>query len=239
MHLLFKDLGFQIRFIHENRLESNASVLSKYTALKQPDNLTLAEYVWIDGSCENVRSKTRTLDFTPKKPEELPRWNFDGSSTGQSRGHNSDVYLKPVRIYPDPFRGGKNILVLCETIHYDNTPHPTNTRASCVEAMNKAANTEPMFGLEQEYSLMDGYDPSVCLGWPRVGYPAPQGPYYCGVGAGKSFGRDVVEAHYRACMYSGIDIGGINAEVMASQWEFQVSFQLFFLQQQFLYLYFL
>ena len=50
------------------------------------------------------------------------------------------------------------------------------------------------------------------------------GPYYCGVGADKIFGRDILESHYRACMYAGINIGGTNAEVMPSQWEVQVSF---------------
>lgn len=48
------------------------------------------------------------------------------------------------------------------------------------------------------------------------------GPYYCGVGACQSYGRDIVEAHYRACLYSGLDISGTNAEVMASQWEYQI-----------------
>lgn len=43
------------------------------------------------------------------------------------------------------------------------------------------------------------------------------GPYYCGVGADKAYGRDVVEAHYRACLYAGVDICGTNAEVMPAQ----------------------
>ena len=51
------------------------------------------------------------------------------------------------------------------------------------------------------------------------------GPYYCGVGADRVFGRDVLEAHYRACLYAGINISGTNAEVMPAQWEFQVSCQ--------------
>lgn len=32
----------------------------------------------------------------------------------------------------------------------------------------------------------------------------------------------MIEAHYRACLYAGVTISGINAEVMPSQWEFQV-----------------
>jgi len=49
------------------------------------------------------------------------------------------------------------------------------------------------------------------------GYPGPQGPYYCGVGADKVYGRDVVESHYRTCVYSGVNISGTNAEVMPAQ----------------------
>ena len=54
---------------------------------------------------------------------ELPIWNFDGSSTGQASGENSDVYIKPVAIYPDPFRRGKHKLVLCETLDHEMKPH--------------------------------------------------------------------------------------------------------------------
>jgi glutamine synthetase len=46
---------------------------------------------------------------------------------------------------------------------------------------------------------------------------AIQGPYYCGVGADKSFGRDIVDSHYKACLYAGINISGINGEVMPGQ----------------------
>ena len=31
-----------------------------------------------------------------------------------------------------------------------------------------------------------------------------------------------MEAHYRCCLYAGIKISGTNAEVMPSQWEYQV-----------------
>ena len=44
-----------------------------------------------------------------------------------------------------------------------------------------------------------------------------QGPYYCGVGADKALGRDIVDSHYKACLYAGINISGINGEVMPGQ----------------------
>jgi len=205
-------------------LSSNAAVLQKYRELKQPDNMVQCMYVWIDGTGENMRAKTKTMDFEPTKASDLPIWDFDGSSTGQAEGNNADVYLKPVALYNDPFRGGKNKLVLCETMGYDKKPNKTNKRASCAKVMEKINDTVPWFAIEQEYSLLEGDNPlhKHPLGWPSNGFLEPQGPYYCGVGAFKVFGRDIVEAHYRACMYAGIPISGENAEVMPSQWEFQV-----------------
>ena len=87
-----------------------------------------ALYIWIDGSGEGLRSKTKTLDSVPKSVSELPIWNYDGSSTYQAEGRNSDTYLHPVKMYPDPFRGGDNVMVMCETYKYDNTPTETNHR---------------------------------------------------------------------------------------------------------------
>ncbi|XP_065186427.1 glutamine synthetase-like [Sycon ciliatum] len=179
-------------------------------------------YVWIDGSDETMRCKTRTLEKEPEKPSDCPEWTFDGSSTGQSEGRNSDVYLRPAALFRDPFRGGNNKLLLCDTYNFDMTPNATNHRVACLDAMTKpkVRDAHPWFGIEQEYTLFDT-DGSV-LGWPKGGFPGPQGPYYCGVGAARTFGREVVEAHYRACLYAGVKIAGTNAEVMPAQWEFQV-----------------
>jgi glutamine synthetase len=176
-----------------------------------------AEYIWIDGSepTRKLRSKTKIV-ANGKKP---PVWGFDGSSTNQATGDHSDCVLQPVFICPDPLRGANDVLVMCEVLLPDMTPHPTNKRAHAVEIAKKFAKFEPMFGIEQEYTFFQEGRP---YGWPEEGFPAPQGPYYCGVGGDKMPGRDIVEAHTLACQRAGIGIEGTNAEVMMGQWEFQV-----------------
>jgi len=203
-----------------SRGATNKAIRENYLTLPQPDDKVQVKYVWIDGTGQNLRCKTRTMDFEPKNPEDCPEWNYDGSSTYQAEGSNSDVYLKPVALFKDPFRRGKNKLLLCETYKYNRLPTDSNKRSTCVKVMEQVKDTHPWFGIEQEYTLLDrdGHP----WGWPKGGYPGPQGPYYCGVGADKVFGRDIVEAHYRACLYAGVKIAGSNAEVMPGQWEFQI-----------------
>ncbi|CAF4202165.1 unnamed protein product, partial [Rotaria sordida] len=193
----------------------NKALLTRYLALPQPDTKVIATYIWVDGTGENLRAKTRTLDQEPQSPEEIPWWHFSGVSTGQAEDSNSDTYLKPIAIFKDPFMLGQNILVMCETCKYSKEPAATNKRFKCVEAMKAAYDQHPWFGLEQEYTLLDrdGWP----FGWPKGGFPSPQGSYYCGVGASQALGRDIVEAHYKACLYAGISISGTNAEVMPAQ----------------------
>jgi len=182
-----------------------------------------AEYIWIDGTepTAEVRSKTKVIEGPPvSTPGKLSIWGFDGSSTNQATGDNSDVVLRPVFVCPDPIRGGNDILVLCETLlTADMSPHPTNTRAAAAESLKKYKKHEPWFGLEQEYTMMKNGWP---YGFPTQGFPGPQGPYYCGVGAIKIAGREIVERHTTACMEAGLKISGTNAEVMPGQWEFQI-----------------
>ena len=102
--------------------KTDKKVLQHYLSLDTPTNVVQVMYVWIDGTGENLRCKTKTMDFEPKKPGECPLWNFDGSSTGQAEGSNSDVYLLPVALFPDPFRRGRNKLLLCETLKYNKMP---------------------------------------------------------------------------------------------------------------------
>src|SRR5262249_34434182 len=148
-----------------------------------------------------------------------PIWGFDGSSTQQATGDRSDCVLRPVFVCDDPLRGEPNKLVLCEVELVSGEPHPSNTRAACRLMAERYQHHDTWFGMEQEYTLFDGIKP---LGWPDNGFPAPQGGYYCGVGADEVFGRPVIEAHLENCLAAGLAISGINAEVMPGQWEFQV-----------------
>ena len=62
-----------------------------------------AEYVWLGGTGQDLRCKTRTLDAKPTEVDQLPLWNYDGSSCGQAPGDDSEVMLRPVKIYPVGF----------------------------------------------------------------------------------------------------------------------------------------
>lgn len=181
----------------------------------------IAEYIWIDGKkpTAKLRSKSKVIDGPVEKLEQIPAWGFDGSSTEQAEGHFSDRLLKPVCFIPDPVRGGENILVMCEVLNPDGSPHATNTRAVLAGVAEKYVNEKPIFGVEQEYTLYQNDRP---IGWPERGFPHPQGRYYCGVGVDEVYGRPVVEHHLKACLEAGIAILGVNAEVMPAQWEFQI-----------------
>lgn len=177
-----------------------------------------AEYIWLDGyePEPNLRSKTKIVFLDPTTVldvESYPDWSFDGSSTKQAQGNFSDCILKPVKVNIDSTRDGA-VLVLCEVYLPDGKPHPSNTRALFED------EEDMWLGFEQEYVLVDA-STGRPLAFPSSGYPEPQGPYYCGVGNQQVVGRNIVEEHLDACLTSGINLTGINAEVMLGQWEFQ------------------
>ena len=175
------------------------------------------EYIWLDGykPTQTLRSKTKVVHNFSGNLEDCPIWSFDGSSTEQAEGSSSDCLLKPVAIYPDPDRE-LSYLVMTEVLNADGTPHESNGRASIDED-----DVDFWFGFEQEYFLIDP-ETNLPLGFPAGGYPAPQGPYYCGVGAKSAYGREIIEEHLDLCLKAGLNIEGINAEVAAGQWEFQI-----------------
>ena len=186
-----------------------------------------AEYIWFDGTEPTalIRSKSRVVEFNDSNYslDKLPEWGFDGSSTNQATGDNSDCILRPVSFVPNPLEDD-SILVMCEVLDRNGQPHATNTRAILRDILNKGAKDEnPYFGFEQEYTLFSLDNRP--LGWPKSGEPGPQGPYYCGAGGGRVAGRELVDAHYQACLDAGLLIYGINAEVMLGQWEFQIGYR--------------
>ena len=253
----------------------------------------LPRYLWLGGCGGDLRSKTKTLEGPIRGLQDLPKWNYDGSSTNQAPGIDSEVVLVPRAVFRDPFRatprdrligdetagnrttpamngkapassaeahtrrgpaqaalesaraaifsapsetpaqsnedappildGCRNLLVMCDTYTPAGRPIPTNTRARAERVFSDplVAAEECWYGIEQEYTLLDATT-KWPVGWPNGGFPAPQGPYYCGVGADRMFGRHIAESHYRACHYAGVNIGGLNAEVMPGQWEYQI-----------------
>tara|TARA_R110002049_G_scaffold307720_2_gene509219 strand:- start:52079 stop:53098 length:1020 start_codon:yes stop_codon:yes gene_type:complete len=177
------------------------------------------EYIWLDGykPTQNLRSKTKVEDHDDFKGtlEEIGNWSFDGSSTQQAIGGSSDCVLKPVAIYPDPERIN-GWLVMTEVMNPDGTPHVSNGRASIDDE-----DDDFWFGFEQEYFIMD-VKTELPLGFPRGGYPKPQGMYYCSVGGLNTHGRELVEEHADLCIEAGLNFEGINQEVACGQWEFQL-----------------
>jgi len=175
------------------------------------------EYIWLDGyePTPNLRSKTKVKAFDGfPSVDDIPLWGFDGSSTRQAAGNDSDCLLQPVAVFPDPARRDA-ALVMCEVMLPDGTPHPSNTRALVVD------DPDTWFGFEQEYFF---YRDGRPLGFPASGFPQPQGEYYTGVGFRNvgDVAREIVDAHIDLCIDAGLSHEGINAEVAKGQWEFQI-----------------
>lgn len=176
------------------------------------------EYLWLDGysPVAGLRGKTKVVDGDPDSftLEDCPMWGFDGSSTQQAEGKNSDCGLKPVALFPDSTKRN-GFIVVSEVMNPDGTPHPSNARSTIED------DPDTWFGFEQEYFL---YQDGRPLGFPETGYPEPQGEYYTGVGF-KNIGdlaRTIVDEHLDLCLDAGINHEGINAEVAKGQWEFQI-----------------
>ncbi len=174
------------------------------------------EYIWLDGYTPepNLRSKIKVVDDLILKNDgeplfnKIPNWNFDGSSTQQADGHNSDCILKPVRLYKKNDGTHNLIYVFCEVMNPDGTPHLSNHRANIDDDL------ELWFGFEQEYFIREDKKGNI------LGHKfnhEPQGKFYCGVGS-NVIGRDLVEEHLDMCLSYGITITGVNAEVALGQY---------------------
>ena len=186
--------------------------------------IVVCEYVWIGGEGE-LRSKTRILDAKDMyladnslNTNRIPVWNYDGSSTKQANSDgNTEVILRPCSVFFDPFRKGEKSdcrIVLCDTYDTLGNPLPTNSRYNAAKIFDEKLEEAPWFGLEQEYFLVFNSADKATV--PQV----PSGLHYCG--RGSKLERMIVEKHLTSCLYAGLAISGINAEVSEDQWEFQV-----------------
>ena len=193
------------------------STLNKVEEVLSSNTTTLVEYVWIGGNNE-LRCKTKVMDKIVRSVNDLSNWNYDGSSTGQAAGEDSEVIIKPRALFNDPFRMGNHKMVLCDTYTPNDEPLSNNHRQWANKIFNDGLHEEPWFGLEQEYFLIDP-ETNLPLGFSEE---KTQGQFYCSAGAENAFGREVAEEHLQACVYAGIKISGINAEVAPGQWEFQI-----------------
>ena len=190
--------------------------------MEQINNAKIYEYIWLDSDNE-FRSKTRII-YSNNYIElyNLPIWNYDGSSTGQALGSDSEIFLKPVAIFKDPFRKNMSAyLIWCSCYDKNKIPLSNGHRNLAVDIFNKYKEQEPWFGIEQEYFIIEPKT-NLPLGFKNGAIPEPQGKYYCGVGANRVFFREIPETHMEHCLYAGIKICGINAEVAPYQWEYQI-----------------
>jgi len=175
----------------------------------------VCEYIWIGGNGE-LRSKTRVLHDINYGNHEIPDWNFDGSSTEQAPSDgNTEVIIKPCAVYKDPFRvidNYRSFLILCETYDNADQPLPTNHRNSANKIFKKIGDdVECWFGLEQEYFIKFNN---------KLFSTVNNGTHYCGFT--NKLEKTIVEQHLQACILTGLQISGINAEVATGQWEFQI-----------------
>ena len=167
------------------------------------------EYIWRD-SCGKLRSKGKVT--SNDKPD---IWNFDGSSTNQAQTNSSEITLYPKKIVKDPFRQNLNsYLVLCSTNWNEDT------RNKAEEIFNQKQELEPMFGLEQEFFMIDKIT-GFPLDWKNSSH-LEQKFFYCGIGSRNCKEREFVEKVLEYCIYANIPITGYNFEVAIGQAEFQV-----------------
>lgn len=187
--------------------------------------MAFAEYIWPNGrtATHGLSSKTRVVNISGDAPEveRFPDWSFDGYRTGQAERSAPDCVLKPVCVVRDPLRAGEHYLVLCEVFNPDGVKHPSNVRGDLRAILARGAEThEAWIGFEQEYRLMRD---SRSLGQPEDS--GNTGPCYCAVGADRTFGRELAEAHARLCETAGLMLYGLNAEALPGQWQFQIGYR--------------
>ncbi|OAF70327.1 hypothetical protein A3Q56_01964 [Intoshia linei] len=200
---------------------TNTYTFRHFLGLKQPENSFILTYIWIDGFGKTTRSKCKVLNFSKEDIElkDVPIWYGYGFVKGVVGEIESYQTYVPVAMYNDPFLENKNKLILCVTFDINGKPTVLNRRGETEKFLKNIKKLEPWFGFEQEYYILNEKRPYK---WPKIGFPGPMGPHYCGVGGSRSYGRALTVAHLKACLYAGLHIGGVNGECVPGQWEYQI-----------------
>jgi len=209
-------------------------IRERFDNLSLEQTITIAEYIWIGGYGNDIRSKTMCIHKKCLNLEDFPIWNYDGSSTNQATTPDSEIILVPVYFCKDPFRDNRNkdpnllaFIVLCETFLNDGlTPAMNNFRYHTRKILSESRSDleKPVFGWIQEYLILNFVGSQIK--WPiklELGsYPISNNDFYCGVGSTRSFGRNIAEEHFNLCLEAGLNILSMNSDKLPSKWEFQM-----------------
>lgn len=136
------------------------------------------EYIWVDCTSTRLRCKTKVIEGKIDSVDDLDWWTYDGSSTGQAVTKDSEIWMKPVALFKDPFRKPNGYLAICENFLGDRkTPALGNFRTLVAKIFKECEEQDPWFGIEQEYfiTVRDGTRNTWPLGWPSDGFPNAQG----------------------------------------------------------------
>lgn len=205
----------------------NKQTSNRFDLLTQPSSFVIATYIWIDTDSHQIlRTKSRTLDFEPVRAQDVPEW--DCSIANSTSYVNSDFYIKPVRLFNDPFfsSSSKNKLVLCENYKHDKTIADENKRVNCKEMFDKLekfTKSRPKFIVEQIYSMYENTGTNkIDDHLDKTSSKLAKWFHYCSVGVDRVTGRNLAECHYKACLYAGINIKCVNSEKNLSEWKFEI-----------------
>lgn len=177
----------------------------------------ICEYIWLDAKGE-IRSKTRCLSISDEFSL-FQEWNYDASSTGQADCNgNTEGILIPCRICKNPllYNKYKNYIILCEARNINNEPLEGNYRKEAFAIFETNKEEIPWFGLEQEYffTYLNAKDEIFSTRY--------DDDHYCKASSSGSKEVLIVREHLEACLDAGLQISGLNAEVVIRQWEFQI-----------------
>ena len=185
-------------------------------------NLSFAEYIWLDNAnpVPQIRCKARVMNI-PFRPElnDFSDWKCEIANNDSESESASLCILKPVRVYQNPFKGDGNYLVLCEVYDSAGNSHPSNRRSILTGLTNAAGKDIAVWmGCEQIYSVDQGKKESE-------NSKIVDNSHANGVGSEHVSGRDIAEAHAKACLAAGVHFYSFTSHTTPGYWKIQVGYR--------------